>query len=328
MKLFELKCENCKRVFYHKRNETKYCSKDCRKEDQSKKKSKKVEVGCSFCGEIKLVKQHELKLYKNHFCNKECHGEWNSQNKVGENHPAYSKIEVECAWCGTSKLVKSSQLDRSEKFFCDPKCHGKWKTENPVEIESILVECSWCGKTKKTISYHINRSDKHFCNAGCHGLWKSKNNRGENSPTWQGGKVKTKCSYCGREIEVFPYKLEIYQNNFCDIKCRNKWQSDFMTGEGSPAWQGGKSFEEYPSEFSNRLKEAIRERDEFKCQLCGAGEEKENHSAHHIDYTKSNCSFYNLISLCRSCHGKTSNGDRLFYTEYLQMVIKEKYQEE
>jgi len=40
-----------------------------------------------------------------------------------------------------------------------------------------------------------------------------------------------------------------------------------ISGKNSPRWQGGKSFEPYTTDWNNTLKRAIRERDNYICQL-------------------------------------------------------------
>lgn len=61
----------------------------------------------------------------------------------------------------------------------------------------------------------------------------------------------------------------------------------------------------YPRSWTDALKARIRERDGHRCRLCGdAGTEAP--CVHHIDYDKDNLTDANLISLCRSCHGKTN----------------------
>lgn len=75
-----------------------------------------------------------------------------------------------------------------------------------------------------------------------------------------------------------------------------------ITGEKSTSWKGGLSFEPYSPEWTDVLKEMIRERDNYTCQLCG----KKGYPIHHIDYNKKNCNPDNLITLCKSCHTKTN----------------------
>lgn len=79
-------------------------------------------------------------------------------------------------------------------------------------------------------------------------------------------------------------------------------------------WQGGKSFEEYGQEFDSSLKEQVRFRDNYKCQLCNCSQLENNKTldVHHVDYNKQNNELKNLISLCKNCHMKT-NFNRDYY---------------
>jgi len=95
-----------------------------------------------------------------------------------------------------------------------------------------------------------------------------------------------------------------------------KWNSK----EINPNWKGGKSFELYTSLFNKQLKERVRVRDNFKCQICGIPELEliERLHAHHIDYNKKNCELNNLVSLCRSCHTKTNFNREKWETYFKQ----------
>lgn len=105
------------------------------------------------------------------------------------------------------------------------------------------------------------------------------------------------------------------------------------SGENSPSWLGGKSFEPYGIEFNEKLKEQIRKRDNHSCQECGKDEydlsfEKSAYNrllrVHHIDYNKKNNNQLNLISLCLKCHMRT-NVNRKHWERYfkMKMFIKE-----
>ncbi len=75
-------------------------------------------------------------------------------------------------------------------------------------------------------------------------------------------------------------------------------------GENHPNWQGGISFEPYGAEFCTELKEIIRKRDSYTCQLCGINQDELEYKlhVHHIDHIKTNNNPSNLTSLCRNCH--------------------------
>lgn len=85
----------------------------------------------------------------------------------------------------------------------------------------------------------------------------------------------------------------------------SKSHKGLQTGDKHPNWIGGISFEPYCQKFNEQLKEMVRERDDRTCQLCNVKENGVKLSVHHIHYDKPNCE-PDLISLCRSCHAKTS----------------------
>lgn len=89
-------------------------------------------------------------------------------------------------------------------------------------------------------------------------------------------------------------------------------------GELNPNWQGGISFIPYCNKFNNKFKEAVRERDNYTCQLCGAEQNGRKLSVHHIHYDKKNC-YPDCIALCASCNSKV-NGNR----DYWELFFKDK----
>lgn len=94
------------------------------------------------------------------------------------------------------------------------------------------------------------------------------------------------------------------------------------SGEKSPFWKGGISFEPYCPKFNNELKECIRERDNRICQECGKNEQenKRKLDVHHIHYDKPNCN-PDLISLCNSCNSKV-NYNRDYWEEHFMKKLK------
>ncbi len=93
------------------------------------------------------------------------------------------------------------------------------------------------------------------------------------------------------------------------------------SGKDNPSWRGGVSNAPYPFEFCESLKEFIRSRDGYACQLCDATGEGTGKKlpVHHIDYDKSNLDSSNLITLCNSCNSRV-NFSRKFWTQHLQML--------
>ena len=98
------------------------------------------------------------------------------------------------------------------------------------------------------------------------------------------------------------------------LKTRQK-MSEAQKGEKSACWRGGSSFEPYPSAFNRELKNIIRERDNYACQLCGTKTDFRKLSVHHINYNKKDCRHENLITLCHRCNTKV-NKNRINWERY------------
>jgi len=97
--------------------------------------------------------------------------------------------------------------------------------------------------------------------------------------------------------------------------------------ENNGGWRGGISKLPYPFDFDNELKNLIRTRDNYTCQLCRRTEEEEgkNLCVHHIDYIKENLNFSNLITLCRDCNLKV-NHQREYWANFFGRFLKEKFE--
>ncbi len=124
-----------------------------------------------------------------------------------------------------------------------------------------------------------------------------------NKRSYKGGNY---CLDCGKKLSTYIAK-----------KCSRCAKIGLNLLEKNGRWQGGKSFELYTSNFNQQLKDKIRVRDNFICQLCGVPELecKKRLSIHHIDYDKKNCNKDNLTSLCNKCNAKV-NQDRDYWKGY------------
>jgi 5-methylcytosine-specific restriction endonuclease McrA len=95
--------------------------------------------------------------------------------------------------------------------------------------------------------------------------------------------------------------------------------------KGNLPWNKLEFREPYPYEFNEQLKEFIRERDNHNCQICKTNQEefdKKLH-VHHIDFDKKNNSPFNLISLCKSCHGKVNCLNRNIWINFFNNVLSD-----
>lgn len=120
---------------------------------------------------------------------------------------------------------------------------------------------------------------------------------------------KPKCKDCEKQLKYYKTK-----------RCKSCSERFNKLGDKNPTFVDGKGKESYSSEWTERFKEQIRNRDNYTCQLCN---KKKKLSVHHINYNKKNCKENNLISLCTKCHNKT-NFNRDYWFAYF-MYIMENY---
>ena len=98
------------------------------------------------------------------------------------------------------------------------------------------------------------------------------------------------------------------------------------TGEGSPNWRQGISFEEYCAAWQDKdYKYEIKVRDGHRClnPYCSS-KHPEKVVLHHINYDKKDCHFKNLVTVCNSCNSK-ANFDREWHTSWYQAILKQRY---
>ncbi len=123
------------------------------------------------------------------------------------------------------------------------------------------------------------------------------------------------CYECGTQKEYSYQWCKRFSNRTTPYRC-GKCQRKYYSGENSPHWIDGRKFAVRPVEWNEQLREKIRNKDGFVCQICGQNYTKRRMPVHHIDYDKRNLNENNLISLCVPCHGKT-NHRRQYWEEIL-----------
>ncbi len=130
---------------------------------------------------------------------------------------------------------------------------------------------------------------------------------------------KYSCMDCSKEITRIG---GIYGSGLCKSCSPNVRNLSKLTRQKQSLSHGGTGIPyeltEYGTGFNNVIKEQIRFRDGYKCQICGKPEIEciRKLDVHHIDYDKKNNKINNLISLCHLCHLKT-NYCRDYWENYL-----------
>lgn len=148
----------------------------------------------------------------------------------------------------------------------------------------------------------------------------SKRTQGKGNPNYKGGYIKKVCEFCKNTYSIKRAGKTSENRKFCSKEC----MFNFTINENHPNWRGGISNLPYSFDFNEELKELIRKRDNYQCQICGKKQIDldsfhKKLSVHHVDYNKVNQNPDNLITLCSTCHMRT-NFNREYWMNYFNQL--------
>lgn len=174
-KRYTLICEECGSSFSSASRKRKYCSTQC----SNKAHDKKQYVSCEWCKTIFPIKQCNLKKNEHHFCSKECHHKWQSENTPkGENHPnwnpnlteeernngrntwennewksrVFERDNYQCQCCGDDR---GGNLEAHHK-----NCYSDFKDQR-CEVDNGITLCKKChAKFHKIYGYGHNTMEQ------------------------------------------------------------------------------------------------------------------------------------------------------------------------
>lgn len=294
---------------------------------------------CLVCGKHFYRSASRLEYGSGRYCSRTCVGKSKALFHSGENHHHYGRKRTDeerkrisegnrkrkgeirtirclipCETCGKNIERTRAQLISKPRKYCSIKCthagrvgenHPNWKGG---EIKCV---CQFCGKDFYEKPCRVADGRGRFCSKSCLGKSKTgernpfygkQSKSGPDSPVWNS--VEETCRNCGKLFYVQQNVIDAGRGFYCSKECF----IEYHRGAKHHCWKGGASFEPYPPEFNSKLKQTIRQRDNHSCQICGIAEEDEDAmlTVHHIDYDKGNLEPSNLITICKSCHGKTN----------------------
>lgn len=156
----------------------------------------------------------------------------------------------------------------------------------------ILV-CPICKKEFRAVKDCKNRHQK-FCSLEC--WFESRKN-----PI-----VDIECPVC-KKI----FRERIGRKKYCCHTCYSEHLKTAMKGANSHWWMGGKTKEKQIIRTSARYKkhrQAVLERDGYKCTMCGSTDNLEIHHIHEFcEHPELVFEISNTITLCHNCHQTTDN---------------------
>lgn len=255
----------------------------------------------------------------------------------------HKTIRIVCKNCGTEFDTLATRQKRGQGNFCSMKCYREFTKLHPSVYEHT-------GKENARIYFDEKRKCRmvYWYDAGTnkrhnstYARWWWELNKGEipdgcvvveiNENEYDLVLRSTLSRETGKKLSGRQFSNETKQKMSASAKgkiisdetkkrmgdaLRLRWAEgkfdNVHVGENSHRWRGGTSFEIYPREFSRSLKEFIRSRDNYQCQICSKRVYKSRHGhVHHIDGNKANNDIENLVLLCSSCHEKIHAGGSL-----------------
>jgi hypothetical protein len=265
----------------------------------------KATILCDYCrNPFQRYPSQRRGKYK--FCSVICKAEWQKIHLVGKNNPNYGNHPT--SWIkGQNKNNNPSVLKISLKL------KGRKLSKESIEKmrRSLKGRQVW-NKGKK----HSEDARKKMSMRKKELIAKGWKPIGYHGPAWNKGltkEVNQKLKAISEKISK-SIKKAINEGRFNPLQNLTGWVG--LQKERHPNWHGGISFEPYSPEF-DKLKPQIKQRDGYRCQLCGS---PEGLTVHHIDYNKKNNNPSNLITLCFSCNSKV-NFNRAYWIDYFRRLV-------
>jgi len=281
-------------------------------EDYEYKKSGrgyKVKIACLSCGEEMWQPWNVVKDGRGKYCNSTCYNEHRHHTEELDQYEQrispsrHIEVKINCEWCGAETWVKWVRRKKGQGRFCNQECsqeyarnEGKktwgkenavfcwnkssqhwgafWKDENGIQRSTTKAHWLW-ERDKREIpdGYWITYIDENRENCVLENLKAVP--KGEiMSKALMGHKHSEEAKKKMSESHIGKTLSEDHKHKI-SASLVKRWKSgefeSIHCGENSQYWRGGID-QEYPPEFNDKLKQKIKERDEYKCRICSDGD--------------------------------------------------------
>ncbi len=352
-------CLKCGKKFFvspsvAQKGSGRYCSVGCRASGVQRKfvgeknpfwKGGEIDRRCKVCGAAFKAKPSAIKTGRGQYCSRKCRGlSVEVREKIGRTN-GKRKAEIICVVC--KKNFKVSPCRAGSAMYCSRVCLKQGRRKRVKRI------CRTCRKDFESKPSDVKAGNGKYCSLHCKYISQKERMSGDRSPVkrpevrkkiseahkgkkkgpyslerrrkiseaQRGPRFEKTCSACNKKFLVKQFEATAGRR-FCSRRCKY----EYMVGENSPSWQGGKSFEIYPHGWTETLRRSIRSRDNHICQICGKEQGERTLHVHHIDYDKGNYDKRNLISLCAACHGRTNRVSmHQFWRRFLRNRVEQSY---
>ena len=310
-----MSCLNCKKGWWEawsrvKRGGGKYCNRECQSNHKfhsdpelSKYETRiapdryiEVKINCKRCGESAWVRWNRVKVGWGLYCSMACA---NRDKLDAQNRPSHF-----------GKKNAGVSFDKKAKRHI-----AYWKDEKGKRHNLPYAKWWWeVNKGEIPGGYHATHKDENWENIDDDNICLiSEDDYGKRISQRMMGhehsdetKLKMSKTHTGKTLSA-THKLAISNAN------RKSWDDgiydDVHIGKYNRNWKDG-DIKTYPREYNETLRNQVKGRDKFKCQICHLDQVnvEGSHHVHHIDGDKQNNDSDNLITLCVQCHTKIHLG--------------------
>lgn len=238
------------------------------------------------------------------------------------NSDRHSMIQVNCEWCGTQFMARKERVQEGLGKYCSKNCFNEFQRENRKKLwgRKDLAKkyrsgdryiSRWYDDGGRTVStsyprwwWEVNIGE---IPDGMIILYKDNNPLNINPSNFELGTHSMALKKANATRKSDSKAWADYRNN-ASRRQAELWASgrfDHLKGETHYAWKGGTKKLSYSKKFKE-IREFIRERDGYMCQICGTDTPKGSRrgEVHHMDGNKLNDDYGNLINLCKKCHSQ------------------------
>lgn len=245
---------------------------------------------CLMCGKVFTDPKHPNRKYCSHECATE------SQKR---------RVNLTCLHCGQEFIVPQKLSNRK---FCSPACSNRYN-QKPDPSKRAIFTCQWCNQPFEEWAYRKPR----FCSNQCRSEYAAR----QPKPSARKPEIHVTltCVICGSAYKTTVYQVKLRGSSCCSRECVAILVSTRMTGNGNHNYRGGTV--KYRGTNWGKQSRAALKRDGYRCQICKTrlGRKPWDYGIHHIkpyrefngDYESAN-QLLNLVTLCRSCHGRVEAG--------------------
>lgn len=240
---------------------------------------------------------------------------------------ARCRLQYTSATCPQCKVVFNIPLHRFKDGrinYCSPACYhlGAKGRPNLRSRTRQNINCFTCKKQFEATPSRLRDNKNVYCSQKCY----------FKKPKKQ--PLTFTCVICKIDFQVGAWRLHQGVPQYCSKKCNGigfrgrlvsietrRKLSDGQKGEKGWNWQGGKT--SWRNEIYNSLdwklwREAVFERDNYTCQMCGqhGGRLEANHIKKFSDYPDLRFEVSNGITLCKPCHRDKVTWHEVEYEEF------------